>query len=282
MKPKQCRVATCRASTTSFAKRFRKPKHEGYRLGADWYCSDECLDRGLVGTVQTLVLGRARAAKHERGLRPTLGLLLMQQGKLTKEDLAKALEAQKSEPTSRIGDLLKRDGVVSEREVTLALSRQYALPWVNFVNGDVSEETVRLIPAVVARTYTAVPVDFRASEGELLVAIVGPPDYGFLNGLSRMLELDVTVLLADESKLRELLARFYPDVQARGRRLELRNVDWRGVAEIIGSMAREYRAKRLRLERCGERLWLRFERDSRRRDFLLEVDLPEDDEVYVS
>ena len=232
--------------------------------------------------LQTLALGRARGVKSERSLRPTLGLLLIQQGKVTKEDLAKALRAQRNEPGSRIGEILKKEGVVSEREVTLALSRQFGVPWVNFLKGEVSKQALRLIPAVVARTYSVVPVDYRANESKLLLAIVGPPDYGFLNGLSRMLELEVTILVADESKMTELIARFYPELRARGRCLRLRAVDRRSVAELVGSMAKEYRANELRLERCGDRLWLRLVSASRHRDFLLEIDLPDENEVYVS
>jgi len=279
---KRCTAKGCREGGSLFRTRFRRRTPEGFDVGPNWYCSESCVKEGLDSVIEELLSGRTRGISSERSLRPTLGLLLMEQGQLTKEELDHALDVQRNEPGLRVGELLVRLGKVSEREVTQALSRQFAVPWVNFVKGQMSDAVLRMIPPVVARTYSAIPVDYQAAAGRLLIAIVGPPDYGFVHGLSRMLELDVAVLVADASRVNELVERFYPEEQAQERLIELGAVGAPVLADLIATQASRYKAKELRLERCGERLWLRLIRDDKRRDLLIAIDLPEVPEVRVS
>ncbi len=277
-----CAASHCPDRTSLFGGRFRRRTRPGFVVGASWYCGEGCLRQGLATILEALAQGRSRGVSVERSLRPTLGLLLMEQGKLTKEQLDHALEVQQHKPGLRIGELLVELGSVSEREVTQALSRQFAVPWVNFVKGQLSPAVRSLIPAVVARTYSVVPVDHQAAAGRILVAIVGPPDYAFVNGLSRMLELDVAVLVADASRLAQLIDQFYPESKAAERLMELGTVDAAALTDLIATQAERYSAEELRLERCGARLWLRLIKDDKRLDLLLDVDLPEESEVYAS
>jgi hypothetical protein len=278
----QCSLLTCQQAPPTGLFRRRQPERRGYIVEGEWYCCEECLEGALRQLVRGLVLSNLRQGRSEPSLRPTLGLILLKQGIIEREELKEALDRQKQEPRMKIGELLRKSGVVQERDVTVALSRQYGLPWVNFVNGDVAQDAVRLLPAVVARTFRVVPIDYRSGDTRAHLAIVGPPDYALLHGVGRMLDLDISALVGDESKIEELLERFYPESQARGRILDLREMDWGSVANMLASFAAKYDAEEVRLERLGQRLWYRVLKGRRRRDWLIEIELPEEDEVYVS
>ena len=276
-----CAVSHCKKPRPT-RRRFRAAKDNGFRLDGAWFCGDECLSHGFEGALRALRSGRIRALPPERSLRPSIGLLLLEQGRVSRQQLTEALSIQQELDAGPIGRVLMEQGVVSEREVTQALSRQFAVPWVNVVSGEIAPEVVRLLPAAIVRTYRAVPVDYRRDDDRLLLAIVGPPDYAFLNGASRMLELDITILVADESRLAELIEHYYPERDVDGRVLQLNDVHDDTLAKTLAGMAAGYGADSMRLESCGARLWLRMFKGERQRDFLLEVSVPNDGEAYVS
>ena len=266
MRREQCAIGGCGGTSSRFS---RKP---GVRLGSEWFCSYECLEQALAPELRTLALDGVRSRPSEQSLRPTLGLILLQQGQINKEQLEKALAEQAADRSSRIGEILRRLGLVTERDVTRALSQQYGLPWVNFVKGEITEQALRYVPAVVARAYRAIPVDYREDERRLFVAIEAPPDRPFLHGLARMLDVELSALVADRTSLEELLERFYPEERARGRLVTMRTLDWSAIAALVATNASTYAAEAVKLERLGARIWVRLLKGKRRTDFLVETD----------
>jgi MshEN domain len=219
-----------------------------------------------------MAVERPRPVSRLRALRPTIGLILYQQGRISREDLAEAVELQGEVPSAKIGAVLRLLTGVTERDLTIALSRQFRLPWVNFVRNEIPHDTVSLLPAVVARAFRVLPIDYRPDEAVLRLAITGPPDFAFLVGLRKMLDLSVTPLVADESRIEALLDRYYPEMEARKSRFRLAPTGWGGLATYVASLASTQQARELRLESFGHRLWVRLLEQGAQRDVLVELD----------
>ncbi|WP_353361765.1 type II secretion system ATPase GspE [Acidovorax sp. FG27] len=106
-------------------------------------------------------------------LRPALGELLVQSGKLSARDLERALSAQQ-EMGGMLGRVLVRLGLVSESDVIQALSRQLDVPIVTA--GEFPElmpEVDGLLPEFL-HANSVYPL--RVSEGRLHVAMAVPQD----------------------------------------------------------------------------------------------------------
>ncbi len=109
-----------------------------------------------------------------------LGELLVASGKLTGRDLERALAAQ-VEMGGLLGGVLSRLGLVSEMDVSLAISQQLGVP---LLRGDqfpeVLPEVAGLLPEFV-RAHGVVPI--RIDEAGLTVAMVSPQDAFVLKAL---------------------------------------------------------------------------------------------------
>lgn len=265
-----CVIDKRNSRTASFGRLSRA--ESGYFLDHQWHCSLRCLYKGLVPRLSQLPTGRR--VPSAGGVRPSLGLILMKERQLHPDELKQALAAQRHGPPTRIGELLRRRGCVGEEDVTRALSRQFGLPRVDFLQADISREAIRFLPGVIARTYQAFPADFRSRDRLLVLAIVGPPDFGFLSALGRMLECDVRPLVARESEIQRLVDHFYPDEEWGDRYLSYPSWESELAAAELTEQARKYGANELRVERCGSRVWVRLSNEGRRRDLLLQVEPP--------
>ncbi len=101
---------------------------------------------------------------------PRLGDVLLEQGSVTREQLAEALLAH-SESGERLGEALVNLGFLSEGTVTQALAEQLGIPLVDLRAVTPEPDAVKLVPETVARNYGVLPL--RVHDDELAVAVSG-------------------------------------------------------------------------------------------------------------
>jgi hypothetical protein len=108
-----------------------KPGHaarEWRRLEGQWMCSSACwssmLRQRIEREISAWKVGRSATHSH----RVPLGLLLLSMGWITEGQLQAALEAQRKAKQGRIGDWLRRETTLTEREITRALAMQWNCP----------------------------------------------------------------------------------------------------------------------------------------------------------
>ncbi len=135
-----------------------------------------------------------------------LGELLLSQGLVTREQLAAALDDQRTNH-QRLGYVLVKQGVIDELELTKVLARQYRMPAVDLSNFEVDPKILRLIPADLALKRMVLPLK---REGRTLTcAVADPADHGLLEDLKFITRSDVFPVLAGEQTLRTLLEKHY-------------------------------------------------------------------------
>ena len=120
--------------------------------------------------------------------RERLGELLVREGLVTREQLARAL-AEQQQAGGRLGYCLVKLGLVPEIELTKTLARQYRLPAVDLSRFEVDPRVLKLVPAELAMKHSVLPLK---REGRTLtVAVVDPSNAGVVDDLKFITRYDI-------------------------------------------------------------------------------------------
>ncbi len=135
-----------------------------------------------------------------------LGEMLIWSGKLTSEQVNKALEIQKK-TKQPLGQIVVDQGYITEDELMSYLSDQMNLKTIDLSEDKISKEVVNLIPASLAKKYKLIPV--RQSGNEIVVAMTDPTNILAIDEVRFATGLKVIPRLAKSSDILELIERFY-------------------------------------------------------------------------
>ncbi|MCG0278420.1 MAG: Flp pilus assembly complex ATPase component TadA [Thermanaeromonas sp.] len=141
--------------------------------------------------------------------KPRLGDLLINAGLLTPEQLEQALKEQRR-TGERLGKVLARLGLVSEKDILEVLEFQLGIPKVVLADYNLDPEVVKLIPEGLARRYLAVPV--RKDGNRLLVAMADPLNLTALDDLRLATGLEIMPAIASEAEIEAALSRLWQPV----------------------------------------------------------------------
>ncbi len=135
-----------------------------------------------------------------------IGDLLVKEGLITKEQLEKALQEQKTSGT-RVGYTLVKLGFVPEIEVTKVLARQYKMPAVDLSKFEVDPRIVKLIPADLAVKHLVLPL--KRDGRTLTVAMADPTNMGVVDDLKFITRYDIFPVIAGEYTLKNAIEKHY-------------------------------------------------------------------------
>ena len=140
-----------------------------------------------------------------------LGDLLVAERLITEAQLKQALAEQKGK-TEKLGSILARLGFITEEQLIGFLSRQYGIPSITLTNIDVDTETLRLVPAQIARKYEVLPV--KRIGGTLTLAMADPTNVFALDDIAFMTSLQILPVVAPQATIRKAIEKHYEDGQA--------------------------------------------------------------------
>jgi type IV pilus assembly protein PilB len=103
--------------------------------------------------------------------RKRIGELLVETGLLSEENLTRALSEQRTE-RKKLGDVIVSLGFATEEEIAQALSLQLGIPMVDLTHTPVEPQAIELIPERVARKHLIVPISLEGRD--LNVAMADP------------------------------------------------------------------------------------------------------------
>jgi type IV pilus assembly protein PilB len=140
------------------------------------------------------------------------GELLLEQGKLTPDQLDQALRSR-SDARERLGQTLVRLGMLDEGEVSALLAQQFGLPIAEAERLSQAEpDAVRLIPEHLARQAGLLAL---AKSGDTLEVAVGDPlDVVSLDHLRALTGCTIKVWVARPSDVREAVDEYYQQIRA--------------------------------------------------------------------
>src|SRR3954468_19219571 len=109
--------------------------------------------------------------------------------------------------TNNIVDILIKDGVFTESDVSRTLAAQAHMDWVDLSSMNVASEVIQQLRGEDARRFKVVPVGF--GESGLIVAISDPLDIDTIDGLSFLLQREIEIVCTSPQQIREALIKYY-------------------------------------------------------------------------
>ena len=135
-----------------------------------------------------------------------IGELLVKTGLISSEQLEKALEAQKNSG-GFIGTHLVSLGFISEGDFVQTISEQYGVPIVELENYSIDAAVLQLVPHNLATKHGLLPLVRKDST--LTVAMADPSNIAALNDVKFITGLDIQVVVAPESQIKQEQERLY-------------------------------------------------------------------------
>jgi type II secretion system protein E len=104
-------------------------------------------------------------------------------------------------------DLLIKDGVVNESDVSRSLAAQAHMDWVDLSAMVIPPAIIKQIRAEDVRRFKVIPVAF--GETGLVVAVSDPLDIDTIDSLNFLLQRDLELVCSSPEKIREALIKYY-------------------------------------------------------------------------
>ena len=137
----------------------------------------------------------------------SLGTLLLQSGRITKQQLGMAISKQR-EFGGRLGTCLLEMGAISEGLLDRVLAEQQGVPVATAEDlKGISEELIQLLPARIAVRYRAVP--FSVAGARVEIAMLEVDNLWLQDELSFIIGRRLKVYIASEVRLVSALAGYY-------------------------------------------------------------------------
>lgn len=138
--------------------------------------------------------------------------LLKSATKITDEQLA-ALHEQAKTEKKPLQDLVVKNGLVSEKDLTKLYAAEADVPYIELNAKDIKREVLKEIPERIARQYKV--VTFGTDEdGKKLLAMEDPDDIQAINFLQKQLGTDLKVHIATSSNIQAALDQYRGNISS--------------------------------------------------------------------
>ncbi|MBI3315509.1 MAG: Flp pilus assembly complex ATPase component TadA [Candidatus Omnitrophica bacterium] len=139
------------------------------------------------------------------------GDILIREGLITKDQLAKALEAQKKAPRDFLGAILVKMGAITPKDFAVTLGKQLNVAFLSRESGGLtpvkSQGLEKLIPEETARRHHLLPL--RKEGSSLTVAFVDPTDVVVLDNLRKLTECSIVQVIGTMEDVEAAISDFY-------------------------------------------------------------------------
>ncbi|MGI8865796.1 MAG: hypothetical protein ACR2G1_03570, partial [Rubrobacteraceae bacterium] len=135
-----------------------------------------------------------------------IGEILVDQGKVTEEQVNEALEIQKTDSRS-LGKIMVAKGFITNDDLAVALAMRLDVEFVDLAESSVDQEMLELFDEVVLQQHNAVPL--KIEHGRLLVAMSSPNDLFARSDLTISAGYPVTPVIASHDSIQLLHERVF-------------------------------------------------------------------------
>jgi hypothetical protein len=264
-------TSRCEGCHRALGLRQLSARNTGIRMHGAWYCSSRCFGWAAEQEVLRLLkLGTEQAAHVSR---MPLGLNLISHGLLTIEQLKKATDEQK-EVGGEIGELLVRQGAVSERQVTAIRAAEWGCPV--FTVPKYALQIGIYLPSNLMRIYSMIPVHYVERTNLLLVGFVHSIEYGLLNAIEQMTGCATKPCFVTPSDFQVQMQQWKKE-QGQAGSTSAREVKFESIqtpteiARTLCTSGLEIEAEEAIIGRCKEYLWVRLKSGSKAVDLLFKA-----------
>ncbi len=139
-----------------------------------------------------------------------LGEILIKQGLITEKQLQEAISAQKDQK-GRIGEVLIKLGIITEEELSASLGTQLLLPYASHLSGllkpKADQNLNKLIPHEFAQKNLVLPLSRNGNR--LTCAIFDPLDFLLQDNLKILTSCELNLIIATRTDLLKAINEFY-------------------------------------------------------------------------
>ncbi len=244
----ECANPGCRTGWMHLFRRRSVPVIEG-----GWTCSRQCTEAVIVAAIRRELEDRG-AAREPGHHRIPLGLLMLEQGWITGQQLRNAVKAQKAAGTGRVGDWLVAQHATDEATVTRALGLQWSSPVLPAGSNDPAI-LAALMPRLFLDAFGVLPLRI-AADRILYLGFEQSLDGVLAFAVSRMLDIRVENAIVQSSVFRrfqpDMLAAKFPEVQL------VEAISEPAAASLLAHSLERTQPVNARLVRVHDCLWLRM------------------------
>jgi hypothetical protein len=195
---------------------------------------------------------------------------LISHGLLTIEQLKKATDEQK-ESGGEIGELLVRQGLISEKQVTAVRATEWGCPVCRVPKHAI--QTGINLPSTLMRIHSMIPVHYAVRTNLLLVGFVHNVEYGLLYAIEQITGCETKPCFVTPSDFKTQMQQQEREEERVGNTpaRELKFESIQTPAEIAGALCNsglEIEADEAFIGRCKEYLWARLKSESQAIDIL--------------
>lgn len=108
---------------------------------------------------------------------------------------------------NNVVDVLVKDGIVSESDVSRSLAAQAHMDWIDLSAMVIPPNVIKQISAADARRFKVIPVAF--GDTGLVVAVSDPLDIDTIDSLGFLLHRELELVCSSPEKIREALIKYY-------------------------------------------------------------------------
>jgi hypothetical protein len=142
-----------------------------------------------------------------------IGQILIQEGKITEEQLNEALEYH-MRWGKRIGESLVQLGFINEVELCKTLSKKISVPLIDISKIEpekITKNLLKIIPIEMARQFRMVPIAIRAVQGEdkLILAASDPTSLDVKKSVEEKVGPAYVVMLAPDRDIDWFIRKYY-------------------------------------------------------------------------
>jgi type IV pilus assembly protein PilB len=138
--------------------------------------------------------------------RKLLGESLVEKGLITAEQLRQAEIEAKADAKS-LRNILAKKGLISDEDLTVFLSHEFDLPFIDLTNYLIEPEIIDLVPEDLARKHLFIPI--LKIGNDLTVAMVDPSDVFAVDELRMKTGLNIEPAVATETGLKKAIEQHY-------------------------------------------------------------------------
>ena len=135
-------------------------------------------------------------AAPPKPVRPRMGDLLVQEGRLTRAQLDECLALQRSSPTERLGQILVRKGYAKEEDVMACLAAEYGLEFMHVGGMEIPLEVAGLLPADFCRRHKVLVANEDREHSCITLATADPANVFLIDEVRRRLGCRVKLAVA--------------------------------------------------------------------------------------
>jgi hypothetical protein len=226
---------------------------QGVLTNTGWFCGPDCFERTL--TEQLFSYLRREPAPEPTALhRMPIGLLLLERGEITSQQLQESLLLHKASGL-RMGDCIRRITGAPESLITTAVATQWSCPV--FPLPSIDSSLARMIPLALLERYHMLPVHLGHFGKKMYIGFAQGIDYSALYGIEQLMDCETKPCTIASSAWNEIV-----EQRQRGQVWDDVVIESRASAPEIAHMTRSYaqqiEATQIRYALVGDYIWVRI------------------------